>query len=70
MVREGQFGCVSKSKTSYAGAAPAYETDGYAALSLHDRDNGDRAGTRTERKSKRAKGVGKTGACSDRCPPR
>ena len=60
MVREGQSGCVSKSKTLRAGAAPAYETDGDAALSLHDRDNGDRAGTRTdERKSKRAKGVGK-----------
>ena len=31
-----------------------------ADAALHDRDNGDRAGTRTdERKSKRAKGVGK-----------
>ena len=59
MVREGQSGCVDKSKTLRAGAAPAYETDGDAALNLHDRDNGDRAGTRTERKSKRAKGVGK-----------
>ena len=59
MVREGQSGYVDKSKTLRAGAAPAYETDGDAALNLHDRDNGDRAGTRTERKSKRAKGVGK-----------
>ena len=42
-----------------AGAPPEYETDGDVALSLRDRDN-DRAGTRTdERKSKRAKGVGK-----------
>ena len=59
MVREGQSGCVGKSKILRAGAAPAYETDGDAALNLHDRHNGDRAGTRTERKSKRAKGVGK-----------
>ena len=59
MVREGQSGCVGKSKILRAGATPAYETDADAARSLHDRDNGDRAGTRTERKSKRAKGVGK-----------
>ena len=32
MVREGQSGCVGKSKTLRAGAAPAYETDGDAAL--------------------------------------
>ena len=59
MVRASQSGGVGKSKTLRAGAAPAYEKDGDVALSLRDRDNGDRAGTRTEWKSKRAKGVGK-----------
>jgi len=59
MVRTSQFGGVGKSKALRAGAPPEYETDGDVALSLRDRDN-DRAGTRTdERKSKRAKGVGK-----------
>jgi DNA modification methylase len=58
MVRTSQSGQVDKSHAPCAGAAPPYESD--VALTLLDRDNGVRAGTRTDdTKSKSAKGVGK-----------
>jgi hypothetical protein len=58
MVRTSQSGQVDKSHAPCAGAAPPYESDVAlnVALTLHDRDNGIRAGTRTDdTKSKSAK---------------
>jgi hypothetical protein len=60
MVRVSQSGQTNESNSACAGAARAYETDGGVVPTLHDRDNGNRAGTRTdESKSKLPKGVGK-----------
>ena len=59
MVRANQSERIVKSKALSAGAAPTYETDGDIGSTPRDRDN-DRAGNRTdERRSKRARGVGK-----------
>ena len=69
MVREGQSGCVGKSKTLRAAATPAYETDADAARSLHDRDNSDRAGTRTDTEVQTRQRRRKTDAGADRRPP-
>ena len=60
MVRASQSGQTNESNSAWAGAARAYETDGDVVPTPHDRDNGSRAGTRTdEPKSKLPKGVGK-----------
>jgi hypothetical protein len=60
MVRANQSGHINKSQSLCAGTAPEHEMDGTVVLTLPDRENGDRAGTRPdERKSKRAEGVGK-----------
>ena len=60
MVRASQPGQINESNSACAGAARAYETDGEVVPILHDRDGGNRSGTRTdESKSKLPKGAGK-----------
>src|ERR1700747_2757475 len=60
MVQANQSGGIKKSKAFGADAAPAHKTDGDVTRSSRDRDQSDRARTRSdEQTSKRAKGVGK-----------
>ena len=59
MVRVSQSGQTNESNSACAGAAQGYETN-EVVPTLHDRNNGNRAGTRTdESKSKLPKGAGK-----------